>query len=353
MPDNYPLFATRTMLAALEQMYPARTFLKDLFFKKADPVTTENIDIDIYKGKRRTATYVSPNDEGNVMSRVGFTTFSYKPPYIKEKMALKPTDLLNRQYGATIYQAESPLQRAERQLALDLATLDDAITRAEELQASQALFQGQIQLLDGNWLIFPQAPTHQITSLEYLWTDTEDSDPLKDLGTWRKLILRDSGLAPDVVVLGTDALEAFLNHPKISGNTAALSQVKIDRGQIDPKVLENGVIYWGYISEIGCDLYSYDEWYVPPDAPENTEAVPMVPLNAVMMGCTRARMDVAYGPILDMEALQPFARFPKSWTTEDPSVRWLMLQSAPLLIPVQVDSYLFATVCALSNAQLG
>lgn len=353
MPAPYPLFETRTMLAALEQMFPARTFLKDLFFKRTNPVTTENVDIDIYKGKRRTAAYVASIGQGNVVSRVGYQTFSYKLPYIKEKMALKPTDLLNRGYGETIYQAESPLQRAERQLAIDLSDLDDMITRAEELQAAQGLFAGQVQLLDGNWLVFPQSPTHQIDSLEYLWSDTVNSKPLNDLGTWRKLIMRDSGLAPDVLILGTDALNTFLAHPQISGNTAALSQVKVDRGQIDPKILENGVIYWGFISEIGCDIYSYDEWYVPSNAPANTEPLPMVPLNAVLMASTRARMDIVYGSIRDMEALQPFQRFPKSWVTEDPSVRWLMLQSAPLLVPTQVDAYLFAEVCALSDAQLG
>jgi hypothetical protein len=38
------------------------------------------------------------------------------------------------------------------------------------------------------------------------------------------------------------------------------------------------------------------------------------------------------------------ARFPKSWITDDPSVRWVQMQSAPLLVPVQIDAIVSATV---------
>jgi hypothetical protein len=71
----------------------------------------------------------------------------------------------------------------------------------------------------------------------------------------------------------------------------------------------------------------------------------MVPSNKIWMGSSKARRDVVYGPIKDMGALQPFKRFPKSWLVDDPSVRWLMLQSSPLAIPVQVDAGMFAEVC--------
>ena len=337
------LFATRTMLPAVEQMLPAKKFLQTKFFKNVRTVETEHVDIDIYRGKRRTAAYVSPKEEGEVVSRVGYTTYSYRPPYIKQKMATIAGDMLKRSYGESIYAAETPLQRAIRQVALDFAELDGMITRAEELQACEGLFTGKVTLLDGAQIDFGQLGTHQISSMSHLWTDKTLGTPLDDLRAWRQLVIKDSGLAPDTVVMGTDALNAFINHPQISNNTGSLSMVKIDRGQIKPELLAEGVIYWGYISEIGCDIYSYDEWYVPADG---SAAVPMVPANKVMIGSSQARMDTIYGPIQDMEALYAVRRFPKSWIDEDPSVRWLMLQSSPLLVPAQVDAYLWAIVCA-------
>jgi len=191
--------------------------------------------------------------------------------------------------------------------------------------------------------------------MQYLWSDTVNSDPLKDAGIWRRQLIRDSGIAPDTMIFGADAINAFVEHPKVGGNTGALSSVKVDRGQINPQLLEEGVTYWGYIAELGCDIYSYDEWYIPPGAPDTSEAVPMMPLNGVWMGSKRARMDMAYGPIMNIKAggLVPVKRFPTSWITDDPSVRWMMLESAPLAIPVQLDSFLFAQVVALSKEQLG
>ena len=335
------LFATRTMLQAVEQMLRPHTFLRDTFFWNSRTFETKNIDIDFYRGKRRAAAYVSPIQEGEVVSRLGYTTQTYQPPYIKEKTKTEAGDMLNRTYGETIYAGESPLQRAERQFAIDMMQLDDMITRAEELQCCQALFTGQIILLDGNALVLPQLPTHQITNLAYLWSDKTNSDPLRDARGWRRILSQDSGLTPNVMIFGSSAIDAFLEHPSISNNTGAFSSVKIDRGQIDPEVLPNGVIYWGYIREISCDIYSYDEFYVPSNG---SDSIPMVPANKVLMASTNARMDALYGPIQDLEALYAVPRFPKSWVTEDPSVRWLMLQSSPLMIPWQVDAYLWAEV---------
>ncbi len=341
---DYNMFQTRTMLPALEQMYEPEQFLLNTFFNRTTTVETATVDIDFFKGKRRTAAYVRPSQQGQVLSRLGFETFSYKPPYIKVKQPTTAEQFLNRTYGQTIYQGESPMQRAERQLAIDMADMRNTIRRAQELQCAQGLFTGRISLLDGNDLVFPQSPTHQITDLAYLWTDKVNSKPIDDLRAWKRMVAKDSGIVPDTVILGFDVVTAFLNHPQISDNTGALSMVKVDRGQIKPELKPEGVTYIGYISEIGCDIYSYDSYYVPADAPDDSEALPMVPNDALMMGSTAARMDTIYGPILDMEALQAVAIWPKSWLEHDPSVRWLMLQSSPLEIPTQVDSYMFAEV---------
>jgi hypothetical protein len=57
-------------------------------------------------------------------------------------------------------------------------------------------------------------------------------------------------------------------------------------------------------------------------------------------------MDKLYGCIKDLSAMYPVARFPKSWEEEDPSARFLLMQSAPLLVPTQIDSFLSAQVLA-------
>jgi len=363
MPDSYDLYATRTMIQAVEQMYAPESFLLDTFFTETQLFETEFVDVDFYVGGREAAGYVSPEQEGNVVTRIGFATENYKPPYIKEKMTIKPTDLLNRRYGATIYQAESPLQRAMRQMALDFAYLDDRCTRAEEVQASDALFTGQIRLLDGNTLVLPQKPTHQIDAVVYDWTDTDNSDPLEDLVEWALIVTTDSGVRPDTVIMGKDVIKAYINHPKVANNTAAMSSVKTDRGWISPLVKNKALVYYGYNSEIDCDIYTYNERYMPAGSPKGTAPVPMVPMNGLLMASTGMRAVRLYGPIMDLQAgrtesvpgaignLFPMRRFPKSWEEQDPSQRWLMLQTAPLIVPLQVDAYMFAYPVAAPTGQ--
>lgn len=336
------MYDTRVMLQALEQMPSAPAFLRDTFFRNVRTFDTDTVDIDIVKGKRRVATYVSPVEQGKLVTRDGFTTYSYKNPYIKHKMPTTSADLLKRGAGENVYAAKSPAQRAAEQLGKDLSQLDDMITRAEELQAAQALFTGQVILRDANdALVFPMSSTHKVTLTSTdLWTDAA-SKPLAKLRAFRRTIQQDSGLNPTDIIMGTSALEAFLAHADVKDGKGAVSSIKVDLGQIVPQNLPGGVTYWGYLRDLGCDLWTYDNWYLGADG--TTESA-YVPTDKILMISREARMDRLYAVIQDLKALYAVPRFPKTWEEEDPSVRMLMLQSAPLLVPHQVDGFLFAKV---------
>jgi hypothetical protein len=45
-----------------------------------------------------------------------------------------------------------------------------------------------------------------------------------------------------------------------------------------------------------------------------------------------------------VENLNAVPYWSKSWVTQDPSIRWLLMQSAPLLVPYRIDASLSATV---------
>lgn len=306
-----PLYKTKTMLAALAIMYRPQTFLRDTFFRNEKPFNTASVEIDVRKGKRRVAVYTGRADQGRLTERTGFVTYNYKTPYIKEKRLLTPGDLLDRMPGETVYTAETPADRAQRMLGQDLFELDEMITRREEIQCAQALFDGEIIFRDANEKVtFPISASHQISSLSAPWD--VNGKPIDDLREWRQLIIKDSGRAPDICIMGSDACKAFLANDQIAGNQGgALSQVKVQRGEINPQNLIGGVTYWGYLPEVGVDIYSYDEWYIDPT--DNTTELPIVPVDAVLLGSTQARMDRLYGVIEDMSALYAVPRFPKAW----------------------------------------
>ncbi|HSH30034.1 MAG TPA: major capsid protein, partial [Thiohalobacter sp.] len=157
--------------------------------------------------------------------------------------------------------------------------------------------------------------------------------------TWRQERSRASGATPDRAIIGSNVVD-----PLLARLEDKLDQRRIDLGNIQPRELADGVTYLGYLRDPGIDLFTYDEWYL--DA--NDVEQPMVPVDGVILGSTRAQTVRAYGAIQDVQAamsgLVEAQYFPKSWIESDPSVRWIMVQSAPLVIPTQADAFMSATV---------
>lgn len=349
------IFDTRTMLEAIEQMKRPYTWLRDTFFSRVHQFETETVDVDIVKGKRRMAPFVHPLAEGKAVERIGFSTNTLKPGYIKPHMVTTAGDLLKRQPGQVLYQGGQTIeQRAQAQLGKDLATLMDMIDRREEWMAAKALDLGKITMtIKGETadktveVDFLMAANHKITLAgNDVWSDTVNADPVADLQAWASRVRQDSGINPTDVVMGTDACAAFLNHPKVQ---ALLDLRRVDTGEINPRQLPNGVSYVGRIKapNLTVDVWTYEEWYVD-EATGNEE--PMVPAKKVWMGSPNTANCRCHAVIQDVEAIEEgqaaVTRFPKSWVTKNPGVRWLQVQSAPLVALQQPDAFVSAQVLA-------
>lgn len=341
------IFDTRTMLEAVEQMLRPRRWLRDTFFPAAPPSDTESLDVDIIKGGRKLAPFCSPLAEGKVIPGVGFTTQTLKPGYIKPKRPTTAADLLHRSPGQILYAGgETIEQRAQKKLGEDLADLMDTIDRREEWMAASALDLGAITMkikgetADQSVLVdFQMAATHKITlTATDLWSDAA-SDPLAKLASVSAIIRKDSGVSPNTLVLGSDAAAAFVGNAKVQ---KFLDLRAVDMGEIKPMELPDGVTYIGRLRYPGLfvDVYSYDEWFEHEDTGVLT---PMVPVKKAWLGSNRSANRTQYAVIQDIEAIEggqaAVSRFPKSWVTKDPAVRWLMVQAAPLPTMKQPDAF--------------
>lgn len=338
------LFELRTMLAAVEQMPRARSFIGETFFGAA-PVnfTTAQVDIDVIKGQRKMAPFVRPNRPGQVVDRSGSVMRSYTPPYVKPKLETNAGQLLNvRQPGEHIYSARTPLQRAGEVLARDMQELDSRINRREEWMRAQALTTGQVAVKgDGvdDVVDYQMSATHQVTETTK-WTEA-GADPIANLRSYKRRIAKDSGRTASAAVMNASVADAFLDSEEVMKQ---LNTRRIDMGMIRPEELPDGVTYLGYLNDPGLDLYVYEEWYIDDEGTEQ----PMIPEGGIIVGATSTRCGMLYGAIQDMEAIEggmfDVARYPKSWVEHDPSVRWLMMQSAPLPGFHEPDAFVFATV---------
>lgn len=339
------IYDPRVMLSAIQQILPVNTFLKNTFFPNIVTFPTEKVDVDYSKGRRKMAPFVSPRLPGTLLERPGFTTKTYTAPMIKPKTVLTADDLQKRGMGEHIYSGKSPDERAAEKMARDMAELDETITRREEWMVSQVLFTGKVEMIgDGvdEYIDFDFTNKVVLTG-DSKWANPK-SNPLGDLKNWRLSIIQKSGITPDMVVMASDVVDAFINHP---GVQKVMDTQRIILGKIDPRVLPNGVTYIGSISSLGLDIYSYDEWFF--DESDEVEK-PLVPSGSVMVASTRARSSLLYGAVtLADEKNGGFityeaTRVPDSWMKKDPAARFLQINSRPLPVPHEVDSWYVAQV---------
>lgn len=339
-----PIFETRTMMEAVQQLHTPSTFLLNTFFNREETFDTETVDIDIVKQGRTLAPFVSPRLEGKVRTDQGFASKTFKPAYVKEKMPTTADKLLKRSPGHNPYSDQGPAERAALRLGRELADMNDSITLREEWMAAKALVTGQVPVKgEGIDMVvdFAMENSHKIASLTNKWTASA-GDPLADLRGWCRQIGKASGRRPTHLVLDGTAQDALLGNEKFMN---ALNSRRIDMGLIKPENMPENVVYLGYLNDPGIDVYAYNEYAINP---ATGLLEPLIPAGQIILGSSNTRNARLYGAIQDVEAIESglveAGRYAKSWVTQDPSVRWVMLQSAPLPAMLEPDAFLTAKV---------
>lgn len=377
------LYNPRTMMQALLQMKPPRTFLRSKMIRRDELSDREQIDVDTKTGVRRLAPFVNPaTGAGKAMDRIGFSTTTITPPMVSVKRALTPTDLQKRLPGENIYSQQTADERAAQLLGQDLAELDEDITRVEEWMCAQAAFNtGTVNGVKGTSIhckgddvdqtyFFPRnaalvdaapassapnglgsaSPTSTQLANTRRW-DQSTADIPTQFRQVRRLIAQITGMTCDYAICGADAADSLLSGPSLNGLSGLLNTRRLDLGLIKPEDMGDGVTYLGTLAGTNIDIFAYDEFYVDPtDGAEK----PIVPTKSVLFGCSAGYTVARYGAVgvtsgVDQQAqlsLIAGRRVPQSWVNAEPAVRMLKVSSRPLVVPVQNDAY--ATVQVLT-----
>ncbi|MFP7469994.1 major capsid protein [Niallia taxi] len=340
MPVN--MFETRTMLAAIHQMLSPHSFLKDTFFPKPETQLTETIEFDFKKGKRVMAPFVAPRIGGKVVDRQGFTTKSLKTGKIAPERIITIDDVNKRSLGENIYSQRTPAQRAQQLLAEDLIDLDDQILRREEWMCREVLLNGKVTMSGEG---FEQQVDYNFTNKVALsdgekWSDYENSDPITYLKEQRLKIIKATGMTPDILVLASNVVDTFINHPKVK---EMLNLLRLNIGSIEPSIKSEAVTFVGKLPALGIEIYSYDEWYLD----DNLVEQPMIPNNHIIMGVSKKNR-IIYGAVTQYENKKLVTiegtRVPKYLLDEDNEVQKLRLTSRPVPVPSDIDSWIVSVV---------
>lgn len=350
MAINTNIYEPRTMGKLITRIPPVHTFFRDTFFKNVRTFPTKSVDIDFKKGNRALAPFVHPKIGGKTVPNRGYQTKSYTPVLIAPNKIITVDELMERSAGENPYSGRTPAERAVEKIAEDFTELTEMIVRREEWMAATAIFSGQIPIIGEGLdevIDFGFSNTETIVTASKKWNGA-DADPLADLERWRKTVQKEGFVNCNICVMASDVSAAFVNNAKVQ---KVLDTKAYDLAVIKPRELPNGVTYIGTINKLGLDIYEYNEWYLDdwtnPEAPEQK---PLVPDGKIALLSTGANYSMYYGAVTLLDEKNDTFytvegdRVPETWVERRPSRRFLQVNSKPLPVPHEVNSWFVATV---------
>ena len=349
------IYQTQTMLAAVKQMVPATSFLRDYFFTTGagDMFPTAEVLVE-YKDAtgNKMAPVVLPRKGGVSVEREGYSTYKMEPPMIAPKRPLTIDDLNKKQMGENLFSDRTPAARQAEILVQDLADFDEMITTREEYIAAQLMFNNGYVLKQyadkygtdeaGEFeLRFYDDANNAVYAPGTMWSET-GADIFGDLHQIIRM-LTTKGNNASTVLLGADVADALMKNEDIRKQ---MDLLRYNVGDIAPEALPQGAARLGRLNVRGrmIELLTYDGTYVD----EQTGAVtPFVPEKKICVAAPGAGR-ILYGAVTQMEQgdgqfhTYMGRRVPRYWAKEEG--RELRVASCPLFIPKTKNCFISAEV---------
>ena len=316
----------------------------------------KTVTIDIKRFGEQVAVAVKRFHGSNMNDFDLFTTKEFTPPHYSEGFPADVAELLERQAGEDPYSAAYAEYTGKlvTKLMQGYNVINDKIVRSVELQASQILQTGQLNLIDQNGnvtyeLDFKPKATH-FPTVGVPWATVATADPLGDLEALADVIRADGKVDPDRVIMGSNALKNFLKNQEVKDQ---LDNKGMTIGQIAPEMQDSGAKFYGFI-HIGAyefQIWTYPETYEHPQTGATTK---YIGADNVVMLSTRTRLDMTFageptiGSDPRLSGLMPgrmtdrqagFDVTPNLYCTPDGRQIIGDLYSNPLLVPVQIDGF--------------
>lgn len=336
------LFSTDTLQAIVEDLRVPRSGFAQRHFNVVSQDESEEIHFDIDNKPRRMAPFVSPLVGGKVVQSRGFRTDTFKPAYVKDKRTFHPGRAVKRIKGERIGGGQfSPEQRMQILLAQDLEDQLDMLERRMEWMAVQALYGGKVTVVGEQYpavvVDFGRDANHTVVKAAGTKWGDAGVKPLDDLQDWSDRMVKTTGVAMTEVTMTVDVWKVFRADADVKSRLdrwRGNSTLQADAHQ------QEGRVFQGMVDQFA--IYTYSGWVIDPDTGVEGSILP----DGSVIGTAGDAVEGVrhHGAILDHDVLQALEYFPKSWVEQDPSVRYLLMQTAPLLVPYRVNATFRATV---------
>lgn len=335
---------TSTDLAGVVSTVPPQiSFWLPNYYGRVLNFTTEEIFFDKISTSRTLAPFVAPNVQGKPLRRQGYKTESFKPAYIKPKDPVTPSEMFSRRAGESLGANQmSPEERWNASIASRLAEHRRAIERRWEWMGCQGALYGAVTVEGDDYpsttVDFQRKASHTITLTGTATWNGVDADIIGNIEEWATIIFEDTGYVVSRVIVSPDVWAVMRKNADILKlfETRRGSLSNAETGPLDASLAR-------HVATIGeFEIWTYSDTYIADDG----TSAKFMPAGTAFMAHAQGMEGVqAFGAILDRKAgLQAMSIFSKMWDNEDPSVTYVMSQSAPLMIPANPDATLLAHV---------
>lgn len=309
---------------------------------------------------RRVAPFVLPTEQGKpIYRRQGEALKSFTPAYIKPKDAIRPNEVRRAMPSEVILSGRQMTmeERFDARVADIVQYHDAAIRRQWDLMCARAVQYGRATIRYRRDNEIGEGPP--VVTLDFdrdasltvaLAPGADWSDPnhdiIGDISRWRDNMagLKRGGNA-NTLLLGTTVVPYFRNNiglrKLLDTNVRGSETFVMNTGLIAPiNDPQNPVVKIAELGE-GLTAWSYS------DTMENDDGstIALMDPKSVVMTAPNVGGYQAFGAIYDIEAeLQPIDIFMKMFDVHDPSGRFVLSQSAPLMIPTNPNRTMTARV---------
>lgn len=327
----YTTYTTHDLLQMVRTIRNPSSFWLDTYFKSQINFTDRYIDFDVVDETKRLAPFVAPTVQGRVISQEGFATKRFAPAYVKPKGVVDPSRLVERTAGEPYTGSLTPAQRRDVVVADMVRKYKNMIFRRWEWMASQAALYGQVTVAGEDYPTVTVSFGRDAGQTDVLtgtdaWDDPASS-PLEDIERMVNQTHQLSGYATRGVIMGTEAWAAFIKHDDVKEllETRRGSTSTAETGPGGGEVIELKGTFGKHNVWVYNDIYEDDT---------GTSQPFMDPRDVFAASAEGFQGVRCFGAILDKRAgYQALDIFTKMWEQEDPSVEYLLMQSAPLMVP--------------------
>jgi hypothetical protein len=223
------------------------------------------------------------------------------------------------------------------------------IARREEWMCVQSMMEGKIPVIGEGVNYEIDFGFTNKSSVATLW-GKEGATPHADLQTAVLACKQKGYRTPDICIMERSAYNAFI---KACKNDEYFKNQKdiFDVLTVKPERRSDAVTFVGRLRDPDLDIYVYDEWYIDDwTDPEHPVEKSLMPKGKVLLASTSARYSLYYGLMMFTDPNTGNfrqvvgTRAADSWISKDPDARFLSLNSRPLPVPHEVDSWYVLTV---------